>query len=148
MRGLLAICFVIFAGCTSQGDETPLVRGPLADLLLRVDPRYDGLVNQTCGKFQGSECVEWNVAEYKLSDPEMNSILVKLRFICKINGERFGICDNGFCQMSYRIKKKFFRKDERIYYVVKRYDMVKDKRFLVEAGTYCMSQATMESLGE
>jgi hypothetical protein len=141
MRGnLIGYAFLIIVGCSSQGDRRPLVRGPLADLYLRVDPRYDGLVNQTCAEFSGDKCSKWDVLEYKLSDSEINSILVKLKFVCKINGERFGICGNGFCQKTYREKSFVGITYSRKQYILNAYDMVKDKRFLVEARTYCISQ--------
>lgn len=143
MRGLLLLLVV---ACTS--NKQPLVRGPLADLLLRVDPRYTGLVNQTCSAFEGDKCTSWSVSEYKLSDEETNAILVKLHFICKINGERFGICGNGFCQKAYRAKKFLGITTGWEQYTTKIYSMTKDKKFLVEAGTYCLSQKTEIELGD
>lgn len=144
MRGLLLLLLV---GCTTT-NKSPLVRGPLADLLLRVDQRYDGLVNQTCGAFTGDKCTTWDVSEYKLSDEETNAILVKLKFICKINGERFGICGNGFCQKAYKRKKFLGIPTGWEQYTTKYYSMDKDKKFLVEAGTYCLSQANEIELEE
>lgn len=142
-----ALFLLLVFGCTSSNKQ-PLVRGPLSDLLLRVDPRYDGLVNQTCSAFTGDKCTTWDVSEYKLSEPETNDILVKLRFICKINGERFGICGNGFCQKAYRKKKFLGITTGWEQYTTKYYSMTQDKKFLVEAGTYCLSQANEIELEE
>ena len=143
MRGLLLLLIV---ACTS--NKQPLVRGPLADLILRVDPRFDGLINQTCGEFKDDKCVKWDISEYKLSDKPTEELLVKLEFVCKINGERFGICGNGFCQKAYRAKKFLGITTGWEQYTTKIYNMDKDKKFLVEAGTYCMTKKNEIELGD
>jgi hypothetical protein len=137
---------MLAVGCVS--DKQPLVRGPLSDLILRVDPRFDGLINQTCSKFKDDKCLGWDVAEYKLSDKPTEELLVKLEFICKINGERFGICGNGFCQKAYRAKKFLGITTGWEQYTTKSYHMEKDKKFLVEASTYCMTKQNEISLGD
>lgn len=125
-------------GC-AQTNKQPLARGPLIELYIRVDPRYKGLVNQTCEQFEGSQCKKWNVAEYDLSDADTNKLLVSLKFICYIGAERFGICGNGFCQKTYRAKKFAWFTTGWEQYTTKIYNMEKDKKFLVEAGTHCLS---------
>lgn len=147
MRGSLLLLLLMFAvSCVS--DKQPLVRGPLSDIMIRVDPRFEGLINQTCAEFKDDKCLRWDIAEYKLSDPDTNAVLVKLEFVCKINGERFGICGNGFCQKAYRAKKFLGITTGWEQYTTKSYHMEKDKKFLVEASTYCMSKQNEISLGE
>lgn len=138
--------FFLLASCA--GTRMPLNRGPVGDLILRVDPRFSGLVNQTCSEFKSDKCVNWDVKEYLLSDKDINDILVKLEFVCKINGERFGICGNGFCQKAYRAKKWWFVTTGWEQYTTKIYNMDKDKKFLVEAGTYCMTKKNEIELGD
>lgn len=130
MRLVLSLLFLV--SCVSPQVYLP---GPLLEQILVPREGYTGLTNGYCAEFSGSECKNFVVKSYDLSNKETRDILRELEFICKLGDKRFQICadQKGFCHRYY--KRSFLSKKEIVEYI----DQGETQR-LLSGGFVCFSE--------
>ena len=71
----------------------------------------------------------------------MRGLLYKLKFICKLNNERWKICKNkpGLCRNYYKTKKRFLRRDKKKKYTIY-LDIESNYEYFTASGLRCFSQ--------
>ncbi len=113
-------------------------RGPTSTLLLR--PRHghqDKLTHQICTKKTWlGKCTSYDTKEFDLNDDAVRKLLRDLKFVCKVQGERFMVCEKsrGICNLRLE-KPNWF--SHPVPVVHKYFSMHDDYDLLIAANMHC-----------
>lgn len=135
---LLAVSLLLLS-CSSPKIYS---RGALFETVLKVYPSHpEKLTNQRCAKYEKGKCVELDHQTFDLNVWADRKQLLELKFICNVAGERFGIChtDNGLCQIGPYGKRPCVFCSRQVI-VIKRLDMKKDFKQILNSNTICAAQ--------
>ena len=133
----------ILSSCTTPVTYERFARNNLANQILKFRKDYEGLTNRACEEWNlDSSCKRFIVSNYDLTDLETRRLLRDLKFICKINGERFKI----------KLEQAVFERDD--FYrcgflklktcVNKKIINVTDKEMLINADAVCFSESSYD----
>jgi hypothetical protein len=142
---IIAVVFIFAIAFQSCGSVQEYQNVPLIQRVLRVLPSHpDRLTNRACLRYENGACTNWDVSTYSLEDAATRDLLVRLRFVCQVAGERFKVCPDrpGFCQYTY--VKKWALAPRKL---VIKYVPLSPSEFHVSAATTCLNESE-NSFGE
>ena len=142
MRNVInLLVLIILSSCTITSFHKETVG---QHLTVRKD--YKGfLVNEICSEEKNGKCRKTSVVIYDMADQKVRETLNKLKFLCKVGGERYHICQDkpGFCRDErvcidwdhswFSDEKTCDEYEVKSFY----YDSSQDHDFLVKGYTEC-----------
>ena len=133
-RLLISSLLILLVSCSSKEIKEDF---PFIDRILR--PRGDKILTwQKCvEKNWLGDCLAFEVESYDITQDPIRERFSDLGFVCKINKERFHICEHeekaGFCQVEF--KRRWFSKKRIVRQFIGHNEIEKIK----DGGTKCFS---------